>query len=313
MLYSQFKIFNSNDVSAPVLTGTSGSLVAVLSASLVEGYGNTPSAGWSLEYTSSDGNGAAFRPPSGSRFYLTVDDTAPSAAKTGEARIAGFETLTTWNTGLMRFPPEGSILRARKSSTTDTTARPWTIFADSYTMYMFIYSGDTTTHYAWMFGDIYSLQGESDVYRCMIMGGNNENSATEYADYFTPIGTQTGGHWLARRYPGISGSIASGKMGDSARGFTTALNYMYGFLMYPNGTDKSIHISPIWVHEGSVSYCLRGKMRGMWYPCHAADYFPNGHIIEGMGETVGRKFMTMNRGFNSGIFLMEISPTVETN
>lgn len=310
MLYSQFKIFSSADSGSPVLSGTNGSLVTVLSASLVGGYAGIPSAGWSLVYTSSTSQGAAFRPPSGSRFYLSVDDRALGTGGAKEARVAGFETLTDWNTGSYRFPPISASIRARKSSVTTDSPRPWTIFADAYTMYMFVYSDDTTTLQTWMFGDIFSMMGEKDAYRCMLMAGFNENSTSENPDTLVALGSAIAGHWMARRYSGTSGSLGVGKFGDGSRGSTVLLA---GSLMYPNGPDKSIHMSPVWVHEGTISSCIRGKMRGFWQICHPVVNFANGQVLEGMGESLGRKFIVMKQGASAGMFLMEISPTVETN
>lgn len=66
----------STDASAPTLTGTTGSLVALLDAILVNGYGAKAAAGWSIAYTGTSKRD--YKQGTGSNgYYLDVDDSGP--------------------------------------------------------------------------------------------------------------------------------------------------------------------------------------------------------------------------------------------
>jgi hypothetical protein len=83
-------IYNSTDTSAPVLSGSPGTLINVLTACLVNGYGSKTAMGWTLAYSGT--NLAAYKMPSGtSQMYLAVDDT--SVAGTPVVRVNGFGSM----------------------------------------------------------------------------------------------------------------------------------------------------------------------------------------------------------------------------
>src|SRR5574342_915592 len=142
---AQFIVYRSSDASAPVLTGQVGSLISLLDACLVTGYGVKPGAGWSKPYTGT--NKAAFQNGFGSvQMLLRVDDNGPVTAR--EARITGYETMSDVDTGVNPFPTAAqgvggiAMLVARKSATADATGRDWIIVADERTMYAFVQTGD---------------------------------------------------------------------------------------------------------------------------------------------------------------------------
>src|SRR5690606_2349611 len=90
--------YKSTDASAPAPTGQLGSLIALLDAILVTGYGSTPGAGWTEAFSGSDK--AAYRMGSGrSQMYVRIDDSGPGGQGPREARINGFEAMTDVDTG----------------------------------------------------------------------------------------------------------------------------------------------------------------------------------------------------------------------
>jgi hypothetical protein len=142
-------IYRSTDGSAPVLTGQNGSLLTLLAACLVTGYGAKAAAGWTIPFTGT--NISVFRAPSatgspseGNRRYLRVAD---DLASTYGAAVNVFDTMSDVNTGTFQFPTfvqnTGKIY-LRKSITSDATARPWTLIASERAFYLVIASGSTT-------------------------------------------------------------------------------------------------------------------------------------------------------------------------
>src|SRR5262245_48942529 len=114
-------LYRSTDASAPVLTGQVGTLITLLDACLVSGYGSKAAPGWTKPYTLT--NAGAFKHGSGSRsMYLHVDD---NCTPTGLARDAGsfcWETMSAYNTGTGQFPTvaqRATGLYWRKSATAD--------------------------------------------------------------------------------------------------------------------------------------------------------------------------------------------------
>jgi hypothetical protein len=235
-------VFRSTDASAPVLTGQAGSLVALLHAVLVAGYGagaQAAGAGWTSAFTATNKEAYRNSATDGTGFYLNVDDTGTgNTAK--EAFVVGFETMSAISTGTGQFPTSGQInltgsapagaLVCRKSNTADATARAWTIIADDTVVYVFIETGDVTSPtcaLAFAFGDIFSYKS-SDAYRCIIIGNNAANITNNFG-FSNPLGglltlsnstflaNTIGGHYMARSWTGTGGSVIVGKHIDQAK------------------------------------------------------------------------------------------------
>lgn len=200
MATSQFSIYTSSDVNGPgPMHGWSGSLIQVLDYCLTSGSVSKSSAGWSKPIANSaslDGITpayACYRPPSGSRMTLFVNDYFPNATAAGkEAWLTGWETISslcgaavTANVGVGtgQFPTPAQQLTTghvvcRKSSVSDnSTDHYWVAFADAYTFYLFIQNGDSAEYYACItFGDVFSFGGSADAYRCLLIGWGTENA-----------------------------------------------------------------------------------------------------------------------------------------
>ncbi|NDU90166.1 MAG: hypothetical protein G3I08_09885, partial [Ferrovum sp.] len=114
-------VYSSKDASAPVMTGVSGSLVTVLDACLVNGYGTKSGAGWTIAYTGTNERVYKMSPTAGTGNSLFVNDAGPSVPN--EAEMTGFEAPTGLGTGSGQFPtaPQISIgigaVVCRKSAT----------------------------------------------------------------------------------------------------------------------------------------------------------------------------------------------------
>lgn len=326
--------YYSADASAPTLTGSAGSLVALLDACLVNGYGAKAGAGWSIAYTGT--NKRDYKQGAGSNgYYLDVDDSGPTTAK--EARMRGFEAMTALGTGTMPFPTTAQLspgIVCRKSASADATARPWYLIADATCFYLFVDTGDYTgPNYAFgfMFGDFFSYKS-GDTYNTAIMGRGAENSNDQANDNLAAVAkgpvalNPTVQPWIAGQYvdrtwTGVGGSTLFAKFSsvlaignsssDNSGNGVSAPGGGCAVCNYPNGPDGALELAPIWIgHSGSV----RGYLKGLWAPCHNQ---PCGHgdTFTGTGNMAGKSLLALNvksyaaYGTNSGQIAVETSNT----
>lgn len=170
--------YQSSDAGAPVLNGSAGSLIAVLDACLVDGYGVGEAAkapaGWAKAFAGT--NKGIYRAPSGLRRYYRVNDAGVvSANGATRAHIRGSETAADIDTQADLFPsaalPSAEGMVIAKSNVASSDPRPWTLIADAAGCYLFVeanpaYSGLSCGIY---FGDFVSY-AESDPYAACIVG-----------------------------------------------------------------------------------------------------------------------------------------------
>jgi hypothetical protein len=256
------RLYQSTDSSAPSLTGAVGSLVALLDAVLVNGYGAKSAAGWTKPYTST--NQAVFRMTTSSAtgFYLNVNDNGPGAGGAKEARMTGFQTASAVATGTGQFPTLSQLgigigaVVCRKSTTADSTARAWTMVADATCFYLFVETGDQTAPVmcmSFMFGDFFSYSSTDTSY-CAIIGRTIENNgaagtaspgatlANWYESFTTLVTVNTTtlsntlpGHYIAANFTGVGGSLAFGKCTDQTlmgSASTSAIALQLGYAGY---------------------------------------------------------------------------------
>lgn len=318
-------LYLSTDASAPALTGQVGSLTALLDAILVNGYGSKAAAGWTIAYTAT--NKRDYKQGTGSNgYYLDVDDSGPGGGGAREARMRGYEAMTALATGTQPFPTTSQSSFAticRKSTTADSTARPWYLIADATCFYLFVDTGDLTNpaySLTFAFGDFFSYKS-GDTYNSIIIGRSSENTNANSADSLAAVfgGNQSfmsntlSGHYVDRMWTGVGGSIACGKFSSI---LCTNVNYSpvgsaNSMCSYPNGPDGALELAPIWIcHNGSV----RGYLKGLWAPCH---YQPCGHgdTFTGTGNMAGKSFLALNvtgsyyGGNSTGQIVVETSNT----
>lgn len=312
-------IYRSSDSGAPALSGTVGSLVALLDACLVNGYGSKAAAGWSKAFTGT--NGAAFR-QGGSGFYWNIDDNGPGAGLAKEARARGYETMSAFGTGTGPFPTTTQLANGtfiRKSVAADATARTWLVAADSRTCYLFILTGDTAgVWHGFGFGDFYSYQ-LSDGYKCFIAGNSVENSGAGTSNtlgFLALTGSSSGTHVFApRSYTQLGGAILVQKFGDGWINSLT-VNAYAGFIPFPNPSTGGLYLAPIRLFDGNATSVantfttLRGELRGLFHQGHPPAAFADGDTFDGVGEFAGRSFLLLKSsiaasGSSQGIWCVE--------
>ena len=327
MSASQFTIYSSTDSGAPILNGTTGSLLNVFDLCLVSGFGSQLGAGWTKPIANSGFRGC-YRNTSGTSLTLMVIDNGSfPTVTTGSA--CGWEILTSLTgnigSGTNQFPLPTQqlttgIVPISKSITSDATPRYWRMYADAYTFYFFSMIDVPTppgNYLSFWFGDIFSLAGSADTFRCMINGGTANTSASNLWDKLS-FALNNGppapaGLWAARPWTTVGGSVAMQRLGDMAL-TQAATNPLVatGIVNVPNLPDQSAIFSPIRVSDNPYN-SIRGRMRGLYHVCHPSSSFYDGQILQGTNEYINKTFQIIKQGPAGGILAIEISATVETN
>jgi len=346
---SQFRCYSSSDWGAPQLNGLSGSLLTLLNACLVDGYGSgslyKAPIGWLKPIPDQTGQAiGVIQQPSGSGCILFVHDAAPfssSVAWTREAWVCGYEEILgltgssytkIMGTGAGQFPYENQAgltalphagntgsLSWRKSATLNNTERPWILYGDAHTFYLFLMKGDTANRWSmYMFGDIFSFRKTRDAYKCCIMGRLSSAAGDSYSygdtDYGLTIDFVSYPFYIVRTAGGGRRATRANRIVDAGRLGITSGDYILldGRGTAPGTVDGLVSVGHILVGESENS-TIRGKMRGLWTWPHNVGNIQDGQVITGTGETAGRTFVMISPSTNVGQWLIETSNTVETN
>lgn len=302
--------YRSTDAGAPVLTGAAGEYVALLKACLVDGYGARAAAGWTRPYSGT--NKAAFRMGGGNQFYVRVADSI-DVASYQVARARGYETMSDVDTGTGPYPTDAQVGVDGQGSRYNYggVPRPWKVFADDRTAYVFTDPLGTTTYYAAAHGDFYSYLA-ADAYRCMCIAGDTGGYTDQLESLVTTdLSLSLAGHYVARDTAGTAGALLVGKHGDAAKGSGTVLK---GALSYPNLADLSLHLAPVYLHEIATPL-IRGKMRGFWHWLHGSSGVGDVDTFTGLAGTdfAGRTFEIVMLGASGAVFCIETSSTWDTS
>lgn len=302
------------------MTGVAGSLITLLDAVLVNGYGAKTAAGWTKAFSGT--NKAAYRMGSGlGQYYLRVEDAAAGTGGAREARLTMYQTMSDVDTGTNPAPSPG-FLFFRKSGTLDATARPWTIVGDDRT-FILIGSFDTSTTYTGMyFGQIYSYV-PNDQYGVALIARVSENNSN-YTPNIETLGrlagntvTADGGHYLAKDTTGLVSNVAFDKPCGMS-GNDSNLR-MIGPFQFPGIADGALILVPIYIRNSeSTLVVLRGRLRGIWVNLQAnLNSFANaGDTFSGTGDLAGKTFIYGGLSAavsGGGYYILETSNTVPSN
>lgn len=313
------RVYQSTDVGAPALSNAAGALIAILDACLVNGYGSYAPAGWTKAFSSST-TGADYQQGSGSNgFYLHVEDALANIA-----RLRGFEAMSAYNTGTGLFPTDVQLSGGSYFSKTDNAAgnQPWLLFATEEAFYFFSAfnrSAINTSGSYFFFGDIPSTK-PGDAYNTMLLAQHtatqttaaSNGSTSSHAPYFTWVNVSLSAHHLARAHTQLGSSSPCGKHTELARlGNGVAANLdTYNLTgipagsAYPQATDGSLLVSPVWVHEPGNH--VRGVLPGLWIP-NANPLPAHKDTYTGSGALAGKTLMVVNVAQSQ--FHMETSDT----
>lgn len=285
------RLYKSTDASAPVLDGQSGSLLTVLDAILVNGYGSKTAAGWTIEYTAA-GKRVYRMATGGGRtgFRMRVLDDASLTGGARDAVVRGAESASDVDTLVDPFPTVALVANSsciwRKSPNASSTAIAWTALASDNWIWFFPNLTGTGSGSGqcpgYFFGDIYARLASDTTYHCGIyVGGNASVANTTYA--FLQNGSDVPfvganlGFYFARTFDGtikspqgfimIAGESNSGGVVTSWPGKAASAP------AYPGGADSKLEIyRPLVFDKYATSGAMGAKpiVRG----CFEAIFLP---------------------------------------
>lgn len=250
-------------------------------------------AGWAKPYAATNKGVYQSQNLAATRLYLRADDTAPNLAA-----VRGYESLTDIDTGTNLFPTIAQLAATSfhwaRSSTSDGTARPWSLFADDCALYFLpeYHAGYPSNPQFYGFGDLVKL-APSDAYHAFIFGcaAAAVQIPTNGVSSSNLGGTSGSGTFIARAASQAVGALANGRVGSMIS--------LYFGQSAPNistSPDGNVHLhAPILALDGSgvASAPIRGAYPGIIQPLQAA---PVAHrtVIDGEGAFAGRAIMFNN-------------------
>lgn len=255
----------------------------------------------------------------GNRLYLRCDDSGGSAGGGGEARMYGYEAMTSVDVGTNPFPtatqsPDGYFWR--KSSTTNATARAWMFVTDGKLVYYFNQynlagsSNMTDALFSGAFGDFLSYKA-GDAYSTILTGCSSANASSgapnglfRAVTSVTSAGSfSSGSTAVARDYTGAPGARYVGLLGSA---FSSVLGNS-AYISYPHLIDSGYYLSPVLLTQASPPL-VRGRMPGMYEGWHART-FNHGDLIDNVQGLPGRTLMHVHGqdGSSNGCILLDIT------
>lgn len=265
-------VYRSTDSDAPVLTGVLGSLIALLDAVLVNGYGSKAALGWTKEF--SGGYKAVYRPPTGIRLYHRFDNSfGGNATNVQYFTSATYESMTSVDTGAGTSELLYQYLTAYAEGA--STVRAWIIIGDNKGFYLFV-RGNTLSQpsggpkIAW-YGEGIPLIS-TDAWFNIITGGYLNTALYAFHKSDTSFVSTGNAETCMRIHRSLDGATLG--MFTTHRGVAiTAGNPMGSstlpsYLNYPVD-GKLLYIRP-YLHDKDSIANIRGHLPGLYAPCHYA-------------------------------------------
>lgn len=230
-------------------------------------------AGWTKAYSGT--NKAAYsRTALGATTMLLRVDDSPAQFPT----LVMYETMSDVDTGTGPGPTSGSYYTS-KSAAASTTTRPWRLYADARTVYVYIDGGTSGNYQAgFAFGDILSYKA-ADAYHCMLIASPTASNNSAYQAY---LGYNTGS-LIARSHTQTGGAISHTRYSHFLPTYAAGLGKAGN--AYPAAVDNGFHAWPVELWESAT--VIRGLMPGLWCPVHAQN--PNDAVtIDNIPQLLGR-------------------------
>lgn len=293
-------VYRYDDASAPVLDGTVSSLIALLDACLVNGYGAKAAAGWTKPHAGT--NKAAFRNDSaaGTGMYLRVLDDASGTGGARDAIVRAYSSMSDVDTGTHPAPTVAQTavgLYMKKSVTADSTARPWILVADEKTCYLWVATAgagvETYSFYA--FGDYEALDGDTAFnYFLSARSATASTTSVGGASEHGIMGGFSGANFTSTAL--TTGTVT---LGSDAAGTGASVRGTQSWMFGTNGgaggghnnhweSPEPLTLNNFWTVPYLVSAeGIRGRTRGLRYPMNKiyTVYQPEDVIVVG-GETL---------------------------
>ena len=301
-------IYRSTDASAPAITGEASALRLALNAILVDGYGSQPAAGWSKAYEDAGGHLVAYRPGSGLRWYLYLND-----APTQVAELRGYRSMTGISAGTDPFPALNSVVvRCRKSVSANSTARPWICLATDRTFYLIIFGNQTAfgsfdggdAHLA--FGEVMDSPIADSNFLTFILGASDASTTSTTATVARQAFNYNNNSSVTAPMGNVEGypsqvAVAARLLQSACVPWTEVLSGGSSFPTYPDPSTGKLLIAPLLVAIDSTFSSI-GSLPGLWLLCHPAAGFTSMDTFSGSGDLAGRTFLIVKTGAGAVVF-----------
>lgn len=249
-------IYRSTDAGAPDLSSTThGSLLNILRACLITGYGTRPAKGWTSVFEDIPNNKIAIKSTTGTGRILRIDDSRDyryAIAKT-------YATMSDIDTGTNEHPTiphmnnqSGKEPRITKRTTAAVDQNIWTVIAGD--DFFYFQSGTGATTGGFFFGDIECLVPDfhgrcvlGSVYFYQNEGSTSGGVVSGLTSIVEPY-SNTQNVWIMSQSPeGFTSGyrLGSNSLADTANTYTMAPNAFTGKIdvskvAVVGGTDKTI-------------------------------------------------------------------------
>ncbi len=290
-------LYLSTDAGAPSLTNVAGSMIAVLDACLVNGYGAKAAAGFT-KHASSISTKAAYQSGevTSTGHWLVVVDTGTTFL----ANIYGAEILTTVDSITGQFPLPSQNVQTNTYKTSSATPAPWYLITDGFIFYFGSHYYNDNRIYPWCFGDINTFK-VADQYHSIIIGQYPSNNyGLSYAGGYAALNT----HYMARSYTQSGNSVNVGVTAALTGSLTRSGGSISEFI-YPSQVDNGLIVVPAFVTEVSPVNAYRGILPGIYFsPQKLYGSILNYAEFTGIVGMTGKTLMYTNTDFGSsgGVF-----------
>ncbi len=271
-----FNLYSSTDTSAPTLSaGTRTSLLNVLNACLVTGYGSKAPAGWSSP--SSGSTNRFFRQPGADGVDFNID--------VGTSGVRA--DVTVYSQQSNEFPPTETGVTRYWNVFPSTLTGQWHVFADARTVVFMCYANETSAP-GWLvhvFGDIVPF---NDAEKAVMVSniGNPASSNNFPASFIRPcsptclqfitdlrpqfVAYKKNGIWFGENAVTPVHTSAMFRIDLNSGNSSAYLLPAYSGFMTGDGPGNFTYIEPVWL-VGEQSGLL-GRVRGVWFSWHTATY-----------------------------------------
>lgn len=293
-------VYSSFDAGAPSLTGEVGSLIAVLDACLVTGYGAKAAAGWTKPFVGT--NIAAFRQGTGAQAYFQiVDDGSDGSFGPRMAMVSMYDTMTNATTGTNKTPSAYNINHYNhlpKSSTLDATAREWKVYASDRACYFLVKNGTSVAdaYYVSYFGHYNAINPNYGLPAiiCACSSGAAQNASMTAASLFNEPAWVSNSNTTHLLKDGPNFSVFGGLSFDNPNKSSAITSYRNGAMVFSPVTVRG-------TESITGAFAVLGVLPGLF-----TSYSPfagNNTLIEFVnGAYAGRGFIVATGNFVSGSF-----------
>lgn len=231
------------------------------------------------------------------RFFLRVDD---SGAALTDARVHAFESMTGVSTGTNRFPSNtqrpGGGFWPKADEDIAATARPWAVFADDKTFYLWVQSSAVVSQFGLAgklhgFGDFAPLNSAFS-FNCFLTCGEMAGGQNTTGSFYRgPLLTHATFNelWVTRAHTQLQGAVrglirGTNPFASSASGASS--------ISYPNPADNGLLLSQAALAISNESVFM-GYLRGIsWVGNNitTTNDFRVPQKMTGSGALAGKKF-----------------------